>query len=263
MHEEEASITFYVNKSALSSYDEGDGIQYVHINICKRLADILSCNHDLVLVCAMTTNEVFSDLLKAKGIASNDLRRTAVDDWMQTSNPRVSPPTSTDNHTAMPLRNTGRYGGSQWIPAARSSSQNLFSTQSLEDEIYKVMQTIPEFSVPSGLVVRSRSQTRGTLARFFTQARLDAYTSLFQTPRPNTPIMLHGTTDASEAHSNDNQSFAHHSALTTVQAFPGPSNFVSGQSGGNFSPPSLFQEVNGFLGERYVLQSITDLTRTS
>ena len=69
--------------------------------------------------------------------------------------------------------------------------------------------------------------------------------------------MLHGTTDASEAHSNDNQSFAHHSALTTVQAFPGPSNFVSGQSGGNFSPPSLFQEVNGFLGERYVLQLIT------
>ncbi|KAL5531018.1 hypothetical protein ACEPAG_3894 [Sanghuangporus baumii] len=261
IREEESSIIAYVSESALHSFDK-NAIHKVHHVICKRLADLLDCNFDLLLLCVTLPSEVFNTILREKGIGSVLKHSADADDeWMQMNMniSGVSSSIASNRSTRLSRRGDGHdQNRHRMISSSGNSSASHFSMTSLETEIDLVMQTIPEFSNSSQLVIRSRRLTSLNLSRFVSSMARSATMSSTQSLRPD--VLSYGNGSAGTQYPIYNQTYTPEIPLSTPHISITASNlgFIAPSiCSTTLSQPSLYQEVNGFLGERYVYELLS------
>ncbi|KAL5492840.1 hypothetical protein ACEPAI_4288 [Sanghuangporus weigelae] len=259
IREEESSIVAYVSESALHPFDK-NAVHNVHHDICKHLVDMLGCNLELLLLCVTLSSEVFDTILRGKGIGSVLMHPADADDeWLQMNISGVSSSIASNRSTRLSRRGDGPdQKRHRMVSSSGISSKSRFSMTSLETEIDLVMQTIPEFSNSSQLVIRSRRLTSLNLSRFVSPMARSVTMSPTQSLLPD--VLGYGNGSADAQYPIDNQTYTHEIPLSTPHISITTSNLhfkAPSICNPSLSQPSLYQEVNGFLGERYVYELLS------
>ncbi|OCB85148.1 hypothetical protein A7U60_g7774 [Sanghuangporus baumii] len=261
IREDESSIIAYVSESALHPIGENT-IHKVYHGICKRLADMLGCNFELLLLCVTLPSEVFDTILREKGIGSVVMHPAdANDEWLQMHISGVSSSITSKLSTRLSRRGDSHdQNRHRMVSSSDISSIGRFSMTSLETEIDLVMQTIPEFSNSSHLVIRSRRMISANLSRFVASTARYATMPLTESLLPD--VLGYGKRSTDAQYPIDNQSYAHEIPLSTHHISISASNIgfrAPSICSPALSQPSFYQQVNGFLGERYVYELLSTI----